>query len=294
MTRRSSLFAIALLSAACSKTYSIEPATGGTVGTASTTGITMTAEPNAWSGHPTDLDDYLTPIWIGIVNQRSEDVRVSYADFALTDDSGFRYAAISPYTGQAEAAPPGNAPPAPPAKSPPAKPPPPNQPPPAAEPPPDETNGGWSEMRLLPGEGGRPAPLLASFELTRYGGHGGAHVGGHVYVGPHPGRGFYVHPHYRGYFHYYTPWPYFYYWPPYYGAYVYYWNYRYYPAPPSYDVMRLGLPEGVVKSGGSVSGFVYFQNAANRPKNLKLTWAVYRADGKAIASLDVPFVIVED
>jgi hypothetical protein len=286
MTRRSSWLAIALVSTACSKTYIIEPATGGSVGTASTTGITMTAEPNAWSGRPSDLDDYLTPLWIGIVNQRGEDVRVSYADFALTDDSGFRYAAISPYTGQAAAAPPANAPP-PPAKPPPAKPAPPSAaPPPAAAPPPDETDGGWSEMRLLPGEG----PLTASFELTRYGGH----VGGRVYVGPHPGHGFYVHPHYHGYFHYYTPWPYSYYWPPYYGAYVYYWNYHYYPAPPSYDVMRLGLPEGVVKSGGSVSGFVYFQKAANRPKNLKLTWAISTADGKAIASLAVPFVIVED
>ncbi len=133
---------------------------------------------------------------------------------------------------------------------------------------------------------------MASFELTRYGGHYGGHVGGRVYVGP--GRGFYVHPHVHGYFHYYTPWPYFYYWPPYYGAHVYYWNYHYYPAPPSRDVMRLGLPEGVVKSGGSVSGFVYFQNAANRVKNLKLTWAVHTADGRAIASLDAPFVIVED
>ena len=144
-------------------------------------------------------------------------------------------------------------------------------------------------MLLLPNEGGRPTPLTASFELTRHGGHG---MGGHVQVAPHPG--FYVYPRYHGYFHYYAPWPSYYYWPPYYGAYVYYWDYHYYPAPPSYDVMRLGLPEGVVKSGGRVSGFVYFQNAATRAKNLKLTWAVHTAGGKRIASLDVPFVIVEE
>jgi len=286
MTRRSSLLAIALVSVACSKTYIIEPATGGAVATASTTGLTMTAEPNAWSGHPTDLGDYLTPIWIGIVNQRPEDVRISYADFSLTDESGFRYAAISPYTGQAAAAPPR-------AKPPPVKrPPPAAAPPPAAEPPPgDSTDGEVREMLLWPNEGGRPTPLMASFELTRHGGHRG---GGRVHVAPHPRHRFYVYPHYHGHYRYYAPWPYSYYWPPYHGAYVYYWGHPYYPAPPSYDVMRLGLPEGVVKSGGTVSGFVYFQHAATRAKNLKLTWAVHTAQGKRIASLSAPFVIVED
>jgi hypothetical protein len=341
MTRRSGLLALALLSAACSRTYIIEPAMGGTVATASTTGLTMSAEPNAWNGHPTDLGDYLTPIWIGIVNQRREDVRVSYADFALTDESGFRYAAVSPYTGQAVAAPPQSVPPPPPAKSrapdsPPPESPPPDSPPPdspsSASPPPDSPPFALAppdpaplasppfalappdpellaspsaalappDPELLASPSAALAPpgslrsgrvALASFELVRYGGRGGR---GHVYVGPRPGARFYVHPHYHGYFHYYAPWPYFYYWPPYYGTYVYYWDYRYYPGAPSYDVMRLGLPEGVAKSGGSVSGFVYFQNAATRATSLKLTWSVHTADGKSVASLSVPFVAVED
>jgi hypothetical protein len=266
---------------------------GGTVGTASTTGLTMSAEPNAWSGHPTDLGDYLTPIRIGIVNQRRADVRVSYADFALTDESGLRYAAISPYTGQVSSAPPPSVPPHPPPGPLPAKPLPPASPPPAAPPPAgDNPDGAGREILLIPGEGEPDAPTRRAplaFELVRY---GGGHGGGHVHMGPRPAPGFYVHPHYHGYFHYYAPWPY--YWPPYYGPYVYYWDYHYYPAAPSYDVMRLGLPEGVVKSGGSVSGFVYFQNAATRATSLKLTWAVHTADGKSVASLSVPFVIVEE
>jgi hypothetical protein len=89
MTLRPSSLAVLLLRAACSKTYIIQPVMGGSVGSASTSGLTLSAEPNGWSGHPTGLGDYLTPIWIAIVNQRVEDIRISYADFALTDESGF-------------------------------------------------------------------------------------------------------------------------------------------------------------------------------------------------------------
>jgi hypothetical protein len=305
---------IGLFGAACTTTYTIQPAMGGAVGTVASGALTMSVAPNAWNGQPSDLADHLTPLWIRITNQGREAVRISYADFALVDNAGFRYAAINPYTGQTNVSPAPSGPQ--PATSgavqrPPAAIPPPhrtpNAPPPAtpAEPPAGEpgdntsepgyhwedSNGPETELE----RNGRRVPL-ADVELVRYGGHGGGHAGGHFggrgYVGPR--GGFYVHPYYHGYFHHYAPWPYFYYGPPYYGSYVYYWDDRYYPAAPSHDVMRFGLPEGVLNAGGRVSGFVYFQNAGARATNLQFTWTAHPLDGRTLASLSVPLVVVED
>jgi hypothetical protein len=114
----------------------------------------------------------------------------------------------------------------------------------------------------------------------------------HVYVGPRYGSPYHYYrpwPHY-----YYRPWPFFYYWPPYYGAYVYPWDYRYYPTAPSEDVVRLGLPEGVLEPGGRISGFVYFQNAATHENRLNLAWNAHTVDGRSVASVAVPLVVVED
>ena len=123
----------------------------------------------------------------------------------------------------------------------------------------------------------------------RYHGHYGHH-------GHHEGH-FYVHPRHHAYFGFYSPWPDYYYWPPYYGTYVYAWGgpYVYYPSPPSSDVLALGLPEGVVNTGGSVSGFIYFQNAAARgPIGLRLIWSPRTPNGKRLPRVSIPFVMVED
>ena len=92
--------AFALLSVACTKTYIVQPATGGATAEANAAGLTLTAVPNAWNSEPSDLNEYLTPIWIKLENHQAETVRVVYSDIVLTDESGVRYAAISPYTGQ--------------------------------------------------------------------------------------------------------------------------------------------------------------------------------------------------
>jgi hypothetical protein len=61
--------------------------------------------------------------------------------------------------------------------------------------------------------------------------------------------------------------------------------------PPSSDVRRLALPEGVIEPGGSVSGFLYFQNAAARAERLELSWHVRTPAGGHVARLRVAFVI---
>jgi hypothetical protein len=75
---------------------------------------------------------------------------------------------------------------------------------------------------------------------------------------------------------------------------VYLWNDPHYPATTPHDVLRLGLPEGVVRAGGQVSGFIYFQNTAGRADRLQLSWTAHTPDGKTIETLTVPFVVVED
>lgn len=250
-------FAAILLSAACTKTYVIEPVTGRTASTASRSGFVLSANADAWGGEPYDLDEYLTPIRVEIVNGSSEDVRVDFADFALIDDRGFRYAAINPFTGE-------------------------------------------PERSSLPSDGSRDAfarytseakagsalddaadPPAPDRRLARQ-------------APPHPAPHFYAYPHHHRHYYHYQPWPYVYYWPPDYGVHAYYWDDRYYRSTPSNDVLRLSLPQGVLKSTGRVSGFVYFQNAATRAGRLSLIWTVRSPSGADVDSLAVSFVVVED
>lgn len=104
-------------------------------------------------------------------------------------------------------------------------------------------------------------------------------------------RRFFVRPRARVYFHYYDPWVYPFYDAPFYGDRVVVWTDTS-PSPPSEDVLRLGLPEGVVKPGGRISGFLYFQGAGQRGRHLRLSWAAHTPAGKPVATLDVPFNVV--
>jgi hypothetical protein len=78
---------------------------------------------------------------------------------------------------------------------------------------------------------------------------------------------------------------------PYYHAHVLVWSGPSYPEP-SPEVRRLALPEGVIKAGGEISGFLYFQNALERADRLELVWHVRTPRGQELATLKIPFVIV--
>jgi hypothetical protein len=308
-----SVVAVVFGSVACRPNYVVVPATGGNMAKADRGGLSLNAVPNAWDDDPSDLSSYMTPIWVQLVNHGKQDVRVVYADFALTNSSGFRYAAISPYPYQGKA---------------------PENPQPAAAPTStndradtsdrvadwyfDKADVSLGQMRLAPpGDGTGAVELVRGGRMGGGGGRmgggghfgggrmgGGGHVGGFGHVGPRYGGGFHGHPYYRGYYGgygywggyygYYSPWPFFYAWPPYYGPYVYYWGPRYYPAEPSEAVMQRGLPEGVLRAGGTVSGYVYFQHASTAPTNLDLSWAPEGVDGKRMVALHVMLTVVED
>jgi hypothetical protein len=260
MTRRSMALVAALgpFSTACLTPYAIQPVTGGAVGTASNAELTIRVDPGAWHGQPWDLATYLTPLSIDIVSRDPRDIWLSYSDFALVDEFGLRYRVISPYR---ETAGPPRGQPAPGLSAPPA--------PPRSEPR-DQGNrpddGGLDDswrQDIVPDTAPEPT----------------SHVGtsANVWLVSYPGQierrlGFTR---------------------PRYGPFVDPWDERYYPEGPSYDVIRLGLSEGMLSRGERISGFVYFQNAAAHAGRVDLSWTARTTDGTPVASLTVSLVVVD-
>ena len=89
--------AIWLLCAGCAPDAVVVPRDGLLEAKATAGPVTLTAFAEEWSGAPEDLFEYLTPIAVELRNNGPVEVRVSYADFALRDEHGFRYAAINPF-----------------------------------------------------------------------------------------------------------------------------------------------------------------------------------------------------
>lgn len=272
-------------------------------------GVTMVAFANQWDAYPYDLADYVTPIAVELYNPGPYEVRVSYVDLALRDQSGFRYGAINPYI-------------------------------------PATTVGENDSILPRPG---KPVLLAANGNMVVAGpigggfrGGGGVRIGapsmgrgwsGGVRVGP-PGGGFHggmsgsmfgaprggvivgapgvhrpdgwgyvgggwngylVHGGLRPYYgwgvgYWGGPWIY----PPYYSDWVFMWGPAYYPARPSTEVLSLGLPEGVLPAGAHVSGFLYFKRATGAHQGaLDLSWEVHDArSGASLGSLHVPLEVV--
>lgn len=65
---------------------------------ATASGVRVVADPDAWRGQPGDLEWVMTPVHVRVENHSGRTLRIRHADFALAGDSGFRFAAISPFT----------------------------------------------------------------------------------------------------------------------------------------------------------------------------------------------------
>jgi hypothetical protein len=321
MRRTGCAMVLAAALAGCASGPTIRTAAGPPRGSVSEHGLALDADPHAWRSDPSDLASFLTPIAVRIVNRTGQEVRVAYSDFSLTDEREFRYGAINPYAGPTpeRTLGYGEQPPIP-APSAPA----PRGEPPASDPayvPPGEVVRGDEHTSV-----DDRSLMGAQIVLARaghgggfvgtHGGSGGYHGGGYDanrgqgggwrggfsvvppggWSGPRryftvPGSRFYVHPYLHHYFGLNDPWPYAYFYWPWYGPYVYAWNDASYTAAPSDDVLRLGLPEGVLKPGGEVRGFIYFQGAQSGVRALRLQWSARRTDGSVVESLSIPFVV---
>jgi hypothetical protein len=276
--------------AGCGPEFAVVPREGMDRAVAQLNGVTLVAFANQWANDPYDLADYVTPIAVELYNGGPNEVRVNYADLALRDGSGFRYAAINPYlpatmVGANEAAPPV-------AKS--------------EKPALLAANGATLVAWRGGGGGGFHGGGFRASATPGFHGGSAVHIEGGRWVGPGPGaRGWgYRGGGWRGYRPIYGvrpwfgwgvgywggPWAY----PPYYYDWVFAWGPTYYPARPSMDVLELGLPEGVLPPGAHVSGFLYFKRAtAQHQGALDLGWDVHDAQtGAPLGGVHVPLEVV--
>lgn len=105
-------------------------------------------------------------------------------------------------------------------------------------------------------------------------------------------REFFVAPYQAAYFGYFAPWPYpfafdQFYW----GQYYYSWV----EPLPTKEMMNDALPEGVLKPGGSIGGFVYFQNVA--PREGRLTFVANLVDAETqgtMGEIRIPLVTARE
>lgn len=98
---------------------------------------------------------------------------------------------------------------------------------------------------------------------------------------------FYVAPHYRYFYPNYYAWPNTFFYDP-----SYYDNLTWPQRLPTADMLAEALPEGVVQAGGNVQGFIYFQQVAQRERQVRLEFSLVNADdGTAFGVVMVPFVV---
>jgi hypothetical protein len=249
----------------CVPVYLVAPRGGQSSTQASAEGVTLTAYVSDWLGDPPDLDDYATPVAVDIANVSTADVQVTYADFALTDARGRRYPALHPFVDRQGVAP-------------------------AAD------RGVQLAYRGSPRGHGWGPPTW------RHGGwhHGGWRYGGWPAWGAtgwgwHGGPGVHLAPGVRFYFGaslMYWGGPFWY--PPGYWTNVYPWGPPYASWGPSRDVLDLALPEAVLRPGGRMRGFLYFQRVtAQGSQPLELSWLIRDAHSHAvIREVRLPLVVV--
>jgi hypothetical protein len=101
---RSVLFAFASLAvAACTHAPTLKPeadtplAPGKKdVALTEVSGVRLSVSGGAWNGDPSNLAEVFMPVLVAIENHSGKTLRISYQDFSLVGDSGFRYVAIPP------------------------------------------------------------------------------------------------------------------------------------------------------------------------------------------------------
>ena len=59
-------------------------------------GVTITVRASAWSGSPSDLENYATPFYVEIQNSSDKILNFNYEDLVLFDESRIQYNSIAP------------------------------------------------------------------------------------------------------------------------------------------------------------------------------------------------------
>lgn len=251
---------------------------GGATGKAG--GVRIDVRGDAWKGDPKNLGDFLTPVLVEISNDSDRPVQVRYSDFGLVGQSGFRYAALPPFKpmgtaygslegeGTAKESGQWKAPPLPDA----------------------EAAGAGPEAKAVGERERRTASLPPDAEAIGVGARGAGHPAPPPLHVAH--RHFFVAPYQAPYYGYFSPWPYPFgfdslYWGQYYYAWV--------EPLPTPTMMNDALPEGVLEPGGSIGGFVYFQNVT--PREGRVTFVAHLVDAKTqepVGAIEVPLATARE
>lgn len=104
MIERAGLIAVTLVFAGCSYGAQLtpSPAAKAVQGTehaaqATTAGVSVHVTAQAWSEEPLDLEAFVTPLRVRVENHRETSIRMSYPQFGLVSDTGFRYGVMPPF-----------------------------------------------------------------------------------------------------------------------------------------------------------------------------------------------------
>ncbi len=258
---RLALLAIAV--AGCGPAFAVVPRGGLSQSSAvAPMGITLTAFADQWSGDPRDLADYVTPVLVELTNNGPYEVRVSYGDFALTDQFGTRYQAINPFVNGLTLN--------------------------------ELVDGGYALARWSGGGFRGGGGIRVRTVGPRGGGvvirAPGAHLGvrGRFHFAPGLHRWYGGHVGYWGRPLFVPPW---------YATWVVYWSPAIAGIPLSDALVDAALPEGVLPPGGTVSGFLYFRRATAPGRQLDLAWQMYQATGPetagaALGSTHIPLDVL--
>jgi len=79
------------------------PAGTSEVAVAEVAGVRLWANGDAWKGTPSTLEEVLTPVQVTLENHSGRPIRIAYQDFSLLGGTGFRYAALPPFSLQGTA-----------------------------------------------------------------------------------------------------------------------------------------------------------------------------------------------
>jgi hypothetical protein len=267
----------ATIVAGCAHEPELKPSVGAQVlpnqkdvAVAEVAGVQLSVAGDVWKGLPSTLPEVITPLRASVQNQSGRSLRISYQDFALIGSSGFRYVPLPPFSirgtvnsGLIQAAP--------------AK---------------DGALAAAIESGMLDA---RVSPYRVQKALAQQASEGRdtqQPARQTVIVNPRFSYDrFFVAPHFAYLYPGLEPWPWAFgpaYDPFYYGRYYGLWPVQL----PTQDMLEQALPEGVVESDGSVSGFLYFPAVGKREE--QVTFEMKLVDAKTAETFGtarIPFLV---